>query len=151
MPKPMTHILPNLKLEKRGRRPFTVEYKLSVLQQADACQHGELGPLLRVRSFIQTSLPSGVESSLNIGAFTASTSTLMLALMFIGDAPNSTASGDKISIFVILLAATRSFLRGNLNVSFFCRSLSQETVLKALAVVTTGMITVFLRYWLLLL
>jgi trk system potassium uptake protein TrkH len=63
--------------------------------------------------------------------------------MFIGGAPNSTASGDKISTFVILLAATRSFLRGSLNVSFFCRSLSQETVLKALAVVITGMITVF--------
>jgi trk system potassium uptake protein TrkH len=42
-----------------------------------------------------------------------------------------------------LLAATRSFLRGNLNVSFFRRSLPQETVLKALAVVTLGMITVF--------
>jgi transposase-like protein len=47
MPKPMTHILPNPKPEKRGRRSFTVEYKLSILQQADACQHGELGPLLR--------------------------------------------------------------------------------------------------------
>jgi len=41
MPKPMTHILPNPNLEKRGRRSFTVEYKLSILQQADACQHGE--------------------------------------------------------------------------------------------------------------
>jgi transposase len=47
MPKPTIHILPNPKLEKRGRRSFTVEYKLSILQQADACQHGELGPLLR--------------------------------------------------------------------------------------------------------
>ena len=47
MPKPMTQILPNPKLEKRGRRSFTVEYKLSILQQADVCQHGELGPLLR--------------------------------------------------------------------------------------------------------
>jgi hypothetical protein len=40
MPKPMTQILPNPKLEKRGCRAFTVEYKLSILQQADACQHG---------------------------------------------------------------------------------------------------------------
>lgn len=43
----MTHVLPDPKLEKRGRRSFSVEYKLSILQQADACQHGELGPLLR--------------------------------------------------------------------------------------------------------
>jgi transposase-like protein len=47
MPKPMTQVLPDPKLEKRGRRSFTAEYKLSILQQADACQHGELGPLLR--------------------------------------------------------------------------------------------------------
>jgi len=82
-------------------------------------------------------------NTLDIGALTAGTSTLMLVLMFIGGAPNSTASGIKISTFVILLAATRSFLRGNLNVSFFRRSLHQETVLKALAAVTIGMITVF--------
>ena len=47
MPKPTTQILPNPKLEKRWRSLFTVEYKLSILQRADACQHGELGPLLR--------------------------------------------------------------------------------------------------------
>lgn len=82
-------------------------------------------------------------NTLDIGALTAGTSVLMLLLMFIGGAPNSTASGIKISTFVILLAATRSFLRGNLNVSFFRRSLSSETVLKALATVTIGMATVF--------
>lgn len=82
-------------------------------------------------------------NTLDIGALTAGTSTLMLVLMFIGGAPNSTASGMKISTFVILLATTRSFLRGNLNVSFFRRSLHQKTVLKALAAVTIGMITVF--------
>ena len=51
MPKPETHnsqeVRPDPKLEKRTRRVFTVEYKLSILQQADACQHGELGVLLR--------------------------------------------------------------------------------------------------------
>ncbi|WP_417568108.1 TrkH family potassium uptake protein [Marinobacter sp.] len=82
-------------------------------------------------------------NTLDVGALTAGTSVLMLLLMFIGGAPNSTASGIKISTFVILLAATRSFLRGNLNVSFFRRSLSSETVLKALATVTIGMATVF--------
>ncbi len=82
-------------------------------------------------------------NTLDIGALTAGTSVLMLLLMFIGGAPNSTASGIKISTFVILIAATRSFLRGNLNVSFFKRSLSSETVLKALATTTIGMAVVF--------
>ena len=51
MPKPETQnsqeVKPDPKLEKRTRRVFTVDYKLSILQQADACKHGELGALLR--------------------------------------------------------------------------------------------------------
>lgn len=51
MPKPVTPIEskvePNPSLEKRTRRVFTPEYKLSIIQQADACKHGELGALLR--------------------------------------------------------------------------------------------------------
>ncbi|MDY0137841.1 MAG: hypothetical protein RBS36_11780 [Thiomicrospira sp.] len=56
MPKPITlvnpkiesKIEPNPVLEKRTRRVFSTEYKLSILQQADACKHGELGALLRL-------------------------------------------------------------------------------------------------------
>lgn len=51
MPKPITivepKVMPDPKLEKRTRRIFTVEYRLSIIQQADACKHGELGALLR--------------------------------------------------------------------------------------------------------
>lgn len=51
MPKPATlvesKVEPNPSLEKRTRRVFTPEYKLSIIQQADACKHGELGTLLR--------------------------------------------------------------------------------------------------------
>lgn len=47
MPKPETKIIPNPTVEKRGRRVFSTEYKLSIIQQADACKHGELGVLLR--------------------------------------------------------------------------------------------------------
>lgn len=83
-------------------------------------------------------------NTLDIGALTAGTSVLMLMLMFIGGAPNSTASGIKISTFVILLSATRSFLRGNKNVSFYRRSLSSDTVLKALATATIGMAVIFI-------
>ena len=52
MPKPISklpkpEVVPDPKLEKRIRRAFTTEYKLRILQQADACKHGELGELLR--------------------------------------------------------------------------------------------------------
>lgn len=51
MPKPETssspEVKPNPTLEKRTRRVFSPDYKLSIIQQADACKHGELGVLLR--------------------------------------------------------------------------------------------------------
>ena len=51
MPKPATTADPKVEptpaLEKRSRRTFTTEYKLSIMQQANACQQGELGELLR--------------------------------------------------------------------------------------------------------
>jgi transposase-like protein len=39
--------MPDPALEKRTRRTFNAEYKLRIVQEADACQHGELGALLR--------------------------------------------------------------------------------------------------------
>ena len=51
MPKPSStvdpQITPDPALEKRTRRKFSTEYKLKIIQLADACKHGELGPLLR--------------------------------------------------------------------------------------------------------
>ena len=53
MPKPVSdelpnaNVTPNPKLEKRERREFPPEYKLRIIAQADACAHGELGPMLR--------------------------------------------------------------------------------------------------------
>ena len=52
MPKPSkerlnTQVIPEPALEKRSRRQFKPEYKLQIIAAADACQHGELGALLR--------------------------------------------------------------------------------------------------------
>ena len=44
---PETQVTPDPKLEKRTRRVFKPEYKLRILQEADAFKHGELGALLR--------------------------------------------------------------------------------------------------------
>lgn len=44
---PESQVKPDPKSESRTRRKFTQEYKLSIIQQADACRHGELGALLR--------------------------------------------------------------------------------------------------------
>ncbi|MCF6263861.1 MAG: hypothetical protein L3J24_09790 [Xanthomonadales bacterium] len=42
-----TQVIPEPALEKRTRRQFKPEYKLRIIAAADACQHGELGALLR--------------------------------------------------------------------------------------------------------
>lgn len=52
MPKPPTElpdheVTPNPKLERRTRRQFSTEYKLRILAETDACQHGGLGEVLR--------------------------------------------------------------------------------------------------------
>lgn len=50
MPKPSlseTQVSPAPELEKRTRRRFSTEYKLRIVAEADACQHGELGAILR--------------------------------------------------------------------------------------------------------
>ena len=44
---PMSQVTPDPKLEKRTRRIFKPEYKLRIVQEANACKHGELGALLR--------------------------------------------------------------------------------------------------------
>jgi len=46
-PTPEPQVTPEPKLEKRSRRTFPAEYKLRIIQEADACKHGELGALLR--------------------------------------------------------------------------------------------------------
>ncbi|MGQ7848811.1 transposase [Granulosicoccus sp. 3-233] len=44
---PDRQVTPDPKLEKRTRRVFKPEYKLRIVQEANACKHGELGALLR--------------------------------------------------------------------------------------------------------
>lgn len=61
MPKPPSdmpenQVTPNPNLEKRTRRRFTTEYKLKILAEADACQHGEVGQLLRREKLFSSQL-----------------------------------------------------------------------------------------------
>ena len=44
---PDPQVMPDPMLEKRTRRTFKAEYKLRIVQEANACKHGELGALLR--------------------------------------------------------------------------------------------------------
>jgi transposase len=73
MPKPFSEdlpesqVTPDPKLEKRGRRSFPPEYKLRIIAQADACSHGELGPLLRKEGLYNSQLKQWREEFKNNG------------------------------------------------------------------------------------
>ena len=42
-----TQVTPEPALEKRSRRQFKTEYKLRIIAEADGCEYGELGAMLR--------------------------------------------------------------------------------------------------------
>ncbi len=54
--RPDTQVQPDSKLEKRTRRIFKADYKLRIIQEADACKHGELGALLRRKKLYSNQL-----------------------------------------------------------------------------------------------
>ncbi len=60
---PDSQVTPAPALEKRTRRRFSTEYKLRIITEAEACQRGELGALLRREKFTATSCSSGAVSS----------------------------------------------------------------------------------------
>jgi trk system potassium uptake protein TrkH len=62
------------------------------------------------------------------------TAFLIMGLMFIGGGSGSTAGGIKLSTFIVLLLATRAFLRQHDNAVVFGRSLEPNIILKALAI-----------------
>lgn len=72
-------------------------------------------------------------NTLAIDQLEDATTALMLLLMFIGGGSLSTASGIKVVTFMVLITATYSFLRRDPELKLYNRSLSDDTIRKALA------------------
>ncbi len=72
-------------------------------------------------------------STINIGDLRPETLQLMMALMFIGGSPGSTAGGLKTTTFAILVLAAWSQIRGREDVEAFGRRLLPSLVMQALA------------------
>jgi len=70
----------------------------------------------------------------DMSALSLSTSLFYLLLMFIGAGTNSTGSGIKVTTFMVLLLATRAFLRGRPLPVIFGRQISSTLVYKSLAI-----------------
>ncbi|MFZ3289963.1 MAG: TrkH family potassium uptake protein [Telluria sp.] len=88
-------------------------------------------------------------NTLDIAALLPSTVLLVMVLMFIGGGSGSTASGIKLSTFIVMLVATRAFLKGQERPVIFGRSLDPPTVLKAMAISIMSLFCVVLATFLL--
>ncbi|GHB27132.1 TrkH family potassium uptake protein [Salinicola rhizosphaerae] len=83
-------------------------------------------------------------NTLDTGSLRDASTLLVMLLMFIGGGASSTASGIKITTFVVLLLTARAFYRNTEHPTAFGRSIPQETVIKAITVALAGVLLVFL-------
>lgn len=96
-------------------------------------------------AWFQATVPrSSGFNSIQTGEMTDASTVLTLLLMFIGGGSLSTAGGIKLGTFVVLLLATRAFLRRQDEVRVFNRSIGQSQVMKALAVTSVTMMMIFM-------
>ena len=78
-------------------------------------------------------------NTLDVAAMLPATTLLTMVLMFIGGGSGSTAGGIKLGTFIVLVLATRSFLRADHQSVIFGRSLDSTLILRALAISTVSL------------
>lgn len=81
-------------------------------------------------------------NTLNYGELEDPTLLFTMLLMFIGGGSASTASGIKLTTFVVVILATISFLRSRREPEIFGRSIRLETVIRSLAITTISVLLV---------
>ncbi|MER2010174.1 MAG: TrkH family potassium uptake protein [Psychrobacillus sp.] len=67
-----------------------------------------------------------------------------MLLMFIGAGSASTASGIKLTTFIVIIAATFAFFRQQEDPVLFERSISREIIIRSLVISTVSLATVFI-------
>lgn len=90
-------------------------------------------------------------NSLDIGALMPASAFFIMGMMFIGGGSGSTASGIKLSTFIVLLLATRSIFLRREHPVCFGRSIGTSTLVKALAITVASWLTVITATFLLML
>lgn len=80
-------------------------------------------------------------NSIDLTAVHPVTWTLMVMLMFVGGSPGSTAGGAKTTTIAVVLLAIGAVVRGRERVELFGRTLPLETILRATAVTTLGVLS----------
>ncbi|MRX72125.1 Ktr system potassium transporter B [Bacillus lacus] len=88
-------------------------------------------------------------NSIEIGDMTTPAILLIIVLMFIGAGSASTGSGIKVTTFIIMVLATITFLKGRLETVAFKRTIKQQTILRALAIIVISLLFIFIMLFIL--
>ena len=99
----------------------------------------EMGDRLWAAWFLAVAPRSAGFNTIDVGALLPATAFMIMGLMFVGGGSGSTASGIKLSTFIVMLAATRAFLRSEEKPVLFGRSLDSSLVLKAMSIAIISM------------
>ena len=111
------------------------------------------GGVLNTESFGASMLESFFQSvvartagfySVDLSKIKISTSILLIGLMFIGGSPGSTAGGVKTTTFGVLLISTISVIKDEKEPVIFGRSISDESIKKALSIFMISLTIVLL-------
>lgn len=123
-------------------------FVLGEVQGGRVLDSAGVGDLVANGFFLSVNRTTGM-ATVDMSALRESTTIILLALMFIGGASTSTASGIKIGTFMITLAAVSSSLRGRPRAQAFGREIPQAVVLRSGAVVIFGIATLLVGVWVL--
>ncbi|WP_342527743.1 TrkH family potassium uptake protein [Chryseomicrobium sp. FSL W7-1435] len=88
-------------------------------------------------------------NTLDYATITDSSLMLTLLLMFIGGGTASTASGIKLTTFIVLILATLAFFRNDEEPFIFGRTIKREVVMRSFAITVISLFTVGLLFFLL--
>jgi len=108
-----------------------------IFEYSNPATLGALSPKGKVlASFFQAITPRTAGfNTVNLSELTESSKIIMIILMFIGGSSGSTAGGIKTNTIAVLFFAAMSVLRGQKDVVVMKRRISQETILRAFALV----------------
>lgn len=73
-------------------------------------------------------------NTVDVAGLMPATALFMMGLMFIGAGSGSTASGIKLTTFIVMLAATRAFVRSQERPVIFGRSIDPSLIMKAMSI-----------------
>lgn len=117
-----------------------------ILESLNPATFGKLTYGERVAAaFFQSATPrSAGFNTIDISSMLSSSQLFLIVLMFIGASSGGTGGGIKTNTFVVLILATINTLRGGGPIHIFHKTISTNTVMRALAVVMSSITFIFI-------